>query len=151
LFAPGGDGENLVQRMRYADQVSGTKIGFAYEQSGHFEACAGIRRQAERDAAEVSAVANEQRTTRTIGFSRGARAIVGALAENSQLFERIVLVVPPGGHAAGRYSTWLTSGATGGRDDLTGEVMVVGHRGDRTHPARVAEATAVFIHDVPHF
>ena len=69
LFVPGGEGENLVDRMRYTDRVAGTKIGFAYEQSGHFEAFARVRRQADRDAAEVRAVASEHQVTRAVGFS----------------------------------------------------------------------------------
>lgn len=138
LFAPGGEGENLSHRMRYADRVKGTKIGFAYEQSGHFEGFARIRRQADRDAAEVRAVA----TTRAIGFSRGARAIVGALAEDAKLFERIALVIPPGGHAAGKYATWLESLSPVGRSDLAVEILVVGQRGDQGHPARVAQTWA---------
>ncbi len=142
LFAPGGDGENLSHRMRYADRVKGTKIGFAYEQSGHFEGFARIRRQADRDAAEVRAVANEHRATRAIGFSRGARAIVGALAEDARLFERIALVIPAGGHAAGKYATWLESLSPGGRSDLAVEILVVGQRGDQGHPARVAQTWA---------
>jgi hypothetical protein len=85
LFVPGGEGDNLIHRMRYADLVAGTKIGFAYEQSGHFGPFASIRRQAERDAADVRAVAHEHQVTRAIGFSRGARAIVGALAEDASL------------------------------------------------------------------
>ena len=52
LFAAGGQGEDLEARMRYADQVPGTKIGFGYESSGHFEALARVRREAERDAAK---------------------------------------------------------------------------------------------------
>ena len=87
LFAPGGQGEDLEARMRYADQVPGTKIGFAYEHSGHFEPLAPIRRQAERDAAEARAVASDYQATQAIGFSRGARAIVGALAEDPALFD----------------------------------------------------------------
>jgi hypothetical protein len=91
LFVPGGQGENLVDRMRYIDRVAGTKIGFDYEQSGYFEACAHLRRQAERDAA---------------------------------------------------YATWLESLPTVGSGDLAAEVLVVGHRGDQGHPARVAQAWA---------
>ena len=72
LFVPGGEGENLVDRMRYLDRVTGTKIGFAYAQSGHCEALARVRRQADRDAAEVRAVAGEHGVTRAVGFSRGA-------------------------------------------------------------------------------
>ena len=89
LFAPGGQGEDLETRMRYADQVPGTKIGFAYEDSGHFETLVPIRRQAERDAAEARAIVSDHQVTQAIGFSRGARAIVGALAEDPALFERV--------------------------------------------------------------
>ena len=109
LFAPGGQGEDLETRMRYADQVPGTKIGFAYEDSGHFETLAPIRRQAERDAAEALAIVSDYQVTQAIGFSRGARAIVGALAEDPALFERVALIIPPGGNAAGKYSDWLSS------------------------------------------
>jgi pimeloyl-ACP methyl ester carboxylesterase len=123
--------------MSYADRVAGTKIGFTYEQSGHFDAFTRIRRQAERDAAEVRAVADEHGITRAIGFSRGARAIVGALADGPDLFERVALVIPPGGTAAGKYSTWLDS-----RPTLAAEVLVLGTRGDQDHPARVATAWA---------
>jgi dienelactone hydrolase len=128
--------------MRYTDGVPGTKIGFAYENSGHFAASACILRQAERDAAEVRAVAHDHQVTRAIGFSRGARAIVGALAEGPNLFERIALVIPPGGNAAGKYSTWLESLTSTGRGSLTADILVVGNRGDQGHPARVAEAWA---------
>jgi hypothetical protein len=142
LFVPGGQGENLVDRMRYTDRVAGTKIGFAYEQSGRFEAFARVRRQADRDAAEVRAVASEHQVTRAVGFSRGARAIVGALAEGPSLFERVALVIPPGGRAAGKYATWLESLPTVGSGDLPAEVLVVGHRGDQGHPAHVAQTWA---------
>jgi hypothetical protein len=50
-----------------------------------------------------------------------------------------VLVIPPGGRAAGKYSTWLTSLTSTGRYGLTAEILVVGQRGDQGHPARVAE------------
>lgn len=142
LFAPGGHGEDLDIRMQYADGVPGSKIGFAYEDSGPFAAFGSIPRQAERDAAEVRAVAHHYQVTQAIGFSRGARAIVGALAEGPNLFERIVLVIPPGGNAAGKYSTWLDSLTSTGRGSLTADILVVGHRGDQGHPARVAEAWA---------
>ena len=142
LFAPGGQGEDLENRMQYANQVPGTKIGFAYEDSGHFEALARIRRQAEHDAAEARAVAKDHHLTQAIGFSRGARAIVGALAEDPVLFERVALVIPPGGSAAGKYSNWLGSRASTGRGELVAEIIVVGHRGDQEHPTRVAQAWA---------
>src|SRR4051794_7149504 len=89
LFVPGGSGDALAQRMRYADRVAGTRVGFAYEQSGHFEGLAGIRREAERDAAEARAVAAAHAATQAIGFSRGARALVGVLADGGpRLFDR---------------------------------------------------------------
>ena len=96
LFAPGGFGDDLASRMRYASRVAGTKLGFAYEQSGYFEACARIRRQAERDAAEARALATAHAATQAIGFSRGARALVGVVADGPCPFERIALVIPPG-------------------------------------------------------
>jgi dienelactone hydrolase len=142
LFAPGGQGEDLETRMRYADQVPGTKIGFAYENSGHFEALARFRRQAERDAAEARAVASDHRVTQAIGFSRGARAILGALAENPALYKRVALVVPPGGNAAGKYSNWLSSLTDAERGEMAVEILVVGNSGDQGHPARVAQAWA---------
>jgi hypothetical protein len=142
LFVPGGAGENLVDRMRYTDRVAGTKISFAYEQSGHFQTFAHLRRQADRDAAEVRALAHEHQVTRAIGFSRGARAIVGALAEEPDLFERIALVIPPAGRAAGNYAPWLESHPTIGQSDLPAQVLVIGHRGDQAHPARIAQAWA---------
>ncbi len=142
LFAPGGQGEDIETRMRYADHVAGTKIGFAYERSEHFAPLAHIPRQAERDAAEARAVASDYQATQAIGFSRGARAVVGALAEGPALFTRVALVVPPGGTAAGRYSDWLSSLTSAGRREMTAEILVVGHRGDQGHPARVAQAWA---------
>ncbi len=71
VFAPGGNGDNLAGRMSCADGVTGTKIGFAYEHSGHFESIARIRRQADRDAAEVLALANEHKIQRAVGFPEG--------------------------------------------------------------------------------
>lgn len=142
LFVPGGAGENLEHRMRYADTVGGTKLGFAYEGSGHFDAVAHLRREAERDAAEVRAVADEHQIKQAIGFSRGARAIVGALAEDRRLFQRVVLVIPPGGTAAGNYSAWLESLSSRGRGDLSAEILVIGNPGDRGHPVRVAQEWA---------
>ena len=128
--------------MRYAERVKGTRIGFAYEHSGRFEEVRHLRRQADRDAAEVRAVAAEHQATRAIGFSRGARAIVGALADEAALFDRIVLVIPPGGQPAGKYSSWLEALPTAGRDDLRADILVIGNRGDTGHPARVAQAWA---------
>jgi hypothetical protein len=141
LFVPGGQGEDLETRMRYADQIPGTKVGFAYESSRHLEALARMRLEAERDGAEARAVAGDHQVTQAIGFSRGARAIAGALAEDPDLFARVALVIPPGGRAAGKYCEWLSS-LSAGRGEIAAEILVVSHRGDQAHPARVAEAWA---------
>jgi hypothetical protein len=141
LFAPGGQGDNLLARMRYADRVRGTTVGFAYERSGHFHEVAHIRRQADRDAAEVRAVVAEHATTRAIGFSRGARAIVGALVDDAALFDRIALVIPPANlRTRQRYELWLESMPGGA--DIAADVLVIGQDGDAGHPARLAEAWA---------
>jgi len=140
LFAPGGNGDNLSGRMSYADRVKGTKIGFAYEHSGHFESIAHIRRQADRDAAEILALANEHKIQRAVGFSRGARAIVGALAEDVGIFDRIALVIPPRGATAGKWMPWLESlSLTNKRANLTAEILVIADRVDADHPIDVAE------------
>ncbi len=110
--------------------------------SGHFEAIRRIRRQADRDAAEARAVAIECGATQAIGFSRGARTVVGALAEDPTLLERVVLVISPGGQGVGKYSTWLASLPGAERECLTADIFVIGQRGDRGHPARVAEIWA---------
>ena len=140
LFAPGGVGDNLAVRMSYADRVKGTKIGFAYEHSGHFESIARIRRQADRDAAEVLALAAEHKIGRAIGFSRGARAIIGALAEDADVFDRIALVVPPRGTTVGKWMPWLESlTSTNKRTKLSAEILVVADRVDAGHPVDVAQ------------
>lgn len=140
LFVPGGNGENLAGRMSYADRVKGTKIGFAYEQSGHFESIARIRRQADRDAAEVLALANEHRIKQAIGFSRGARAIIGALAEDAGVFERIALVIPPRGTTSGKWMPWLESlSQPNSRTSLSAEILVIADRVDAGHPVDVAQ------------
>ncbi len=142
LFVPGGHGEDLETRMRFAGRIPGTKIGFAYESSGYFGALARIRREAERDAAEVRAVASDHQVRQAVGFSRGARAIVGALAEDTALFERVALVIPPGGRAAGKYSNWLSSLTNAGGRQMAAEILVVGNRDDQGHPVRVARSWA---------
>jgi hypothetical protein len=52
-------------------------------------------------------VADQSGATCAVGVSRGARALVGILADDPTRFDRIVLVIPPGGTAAGRYREWL--------------------------------------------
>ena len=141
LIAPGGntDGVRRAETVQaYGAGVAGTKVSFDYQHSGHFASFARIRREAERDAAEVLALADQYDATRAIGISRGARAIVGVLAEVPLRFERVVLLLPPGGHAAGRYYTWLEALAEAGGDPVSADILVIGQRGDQGHPARTA-------------
>lgn len=124
--------------MSYADRVIGAKIGFAYEQSGHFDSIATIRRQTDRDPAEVLALARQHTIKRAIGFSRGSRAIIGALAQDATVFERIALVIPPRSTTAGNWMPWLKVQPSA-RSDFSAEVLVVADRIDAGHPVDVAE------------
>jgi hypothetical protein len=129
--------------MQYARGVKGTMIGFVYEDPEHFARVAHIRRQADRDAAEVRLLAHQHRTAQAVGFSRGARAIVGALADGADLFERIALVVPPAKlRVTQSYEIWLASLSATSRREIDAEILVVGEAGDRGHPADEAEAWA---------
>src|SRR5438270_7960046 len=84
LFAPGEfrDPESGIDQLQQlAADVRGTRLLFYYERSGHFDEVPPLRRQADRDAAEVLALAGAARASRAAGISRGARAVLGALAE----------------------------------------------------------------------
>lgn len=75
VIAPGeGRAVDVTKSWVKGVGIKGTRLFFEYESSGHFELTKGIRRQADRDALEVSAVAKEGSATRAVGFSRGARA-----------------------------------------------------------------------------
>lgn len=137
-----GQSYRAADALGYGRGVRGSRLSFDYEESGYFESVPKLRRQAERDAAEVLAVATDLRASRAIGLSRGARAVVGALAEVPDLFERVVLVLPPGGHAAGRYAPWLASLSEKPAPALSLDVLVIARRGDAGHPVRVAEEWA---------
>ena len=144
LFAPGefhDYGRAIAQLQEAAAGVRGTRLLFDYEQSGFFDEVPPLRRQAERDAVEVLTVAKHGKATRALGISRGARAVLGAVAEEPAAFERIVLVSPPGGNAVGYFREWLAA-LKPGQSPVTGEVLVLGLRGDRYHPAAVAEEWA---------
>ena len=148
VFAPGGPGHGaaveVVQQWVRSLALTGTRLFFQYEQSGHFELARGIRRQADRDAFEVCGVAEKGRATRAVGFSRGARAVVGALIRDAERFERVVLIWPPGGWAAGDYASWV------GHEKLKPErvveprakVLVVAQQFDRDHSVKMAEQWA---------
>lgn len=144
LFAPGESRDpeqGIVQLRQAAANVRGTRLLFYYEQSGHFDEVPPLRRQAERDAAEILAVAEHHGASRALGVSRGARAILGALAEDPDAFERVVLVRPPGGNAVGYFREWL-AGLTPGQANVGADILILGVRGDSFHPARVAEEWA---------
>ncbi|MEQ7124183.1 hypothetical protein ABN034_06630 [Actinopolymorpha sp. B11F2] len=90
-------------------------------------------------------MADDYHATQAVGMSRGARAILGVLAEEPGRFDRVALILPPGGTAAGRYRSWLETLSTvkPARVATTStDVLVVGQRGDQGHPARVAEEWA---------
>jgi len=144
VFAPGHGRAVEVTEDWVRGLVPGTKLFFEYERSGHFERTREIRRKADRDAFEVCAVAEEGRATRAVGFSRGARAVVGALVRDPGCFERVVLVWPPGGWAAGDYVAWV------GHEKVVpervvqpgAEVLVVAQPIDRDHSLKIAEQWA---------
>jgi hypothetical protein len=124
--------------------LKGTRLFFEYEQTGRLPTAPRIRRKADRDAFEVSAVAEEGRATQAVGFSRGARAVVGAMTQDPGLFERVLLVWPPNGWAAGNYASWV------GHEKLkpervvehSAEVLIVAQQLDRDHPIAMAEQWA---------
>lgn len=163
VFAPGGLG-TIAEGKRWDIGVGGSRVFFANETIAPWDAAGGVpvkrpRREADRDADELFAVADQYRATRAVGASRGARAIVGLLAEQPDRFERAVLVLPPGGTAAGRYAEylaglptnepvatdrhaqWMASLAARSPivvDTPAADVLVIGRRGDQGHPARLA-------------
>ena len=145
VFAPGhGRAVEVTQEWVQGLALSGTKLFFEYERSGHFERTREIRRKADRDAFEVCAVAEDGRATRAVGFSRGARAVVGALIRDAGRFERVVLVWPPGGWAAGDYAAWVGHEKVGPERVVQpgAEVMVVAQPIDRDHSLKMAEQWA---------
>src|SRR5688500_11048003 len=108
VFAPGhGRAVEVTQQWVGGLGIKGTRLFFEYEHSGHFESAKAIRRQADRDAFETSAVARAGRAVQAVGFSRGARAVVGALVRDPGRFARVVLIWPPMGWAAGDYASWV--------------------------------------------
>lgn len=145
VFAPGhGRAVEVTQEWVRGLGIDGTRLFFEYEHSGHFDATRGVRRQADRDAVELAAVARAGRATQAVGFSRGARAVVGALVREPGLLRRAVLVWPPMGWAAGDYSAWV------GHEKLVPErtvdpgadVLVIAQQLDRDHPLKMAEQWA---------
>jgi pimeloyl-ACP methyl ester carboxylesterase len=85
-------------------------------------------------------VAGEQQATRAVGISRGARAVLGGLAEQPDRFDRVVLLLPPAGSPAGRYTAWL-AGLDAGTAP-TADILILAQRGDQIHPLRVAQEWA---------
>src|SRR4051812_32445150 len=81
-----GESYSAADALRYGRGVLGARLAFDYEESGYFESLASERRTAERDAGEVLAVATHHAASRAIGLSRGARAVVGAIAKVPDVF-----------------------------------------------------------------
>jgi len=141
VFASGGFGDGNFEWMRlWGADVRGTRAFFKYDGVEPWAPGRPPRRRAERDAAEVRAVADHCGATFAVGMSRGACAIVGVLADQTSRFDRVVLVIPPAGTAAGRYREWLgelpPSAATA---VTTADILILAMRGDTGHPVNVAE------------
>jgi hypothetical protein len=144
-----GQGAEIADTEALAAGVRGTQAFFEYDSVAPWAASDVApsprrpRREADRDADEVLAVADHYGASRAVGISRGARAIIGALAEEPDRFDRVALVLPPGGHAVGRYAPWLAARAAGPPPPpVRADLLVIGQRGDRVHPAALAEQWA---------
>jgi pimeloyl-ACP methyl ester carboxylesterase len=145
-----GQGAEIADTEALAAGVRGTRLFFEYDRVAPWAATdlapppRRPRREADRDADELLAVADHYGASRAVGISRGARAVIGALAEEPDRFERVALVLPPGGNAAGRYAPWLAARLADPIPPrpVEAELLVIGQRGDRVHPATLAEQWA---------
>lgn len=145
VFAPGhGRSVEVSEQWVKGLGIKGTRLFFEYERSGYLDLPRGIRRQADRDAFEVCAVAEEGGATRAVGFSRGARAVVGAMIRDVGRFERVVLVWPPGGWAAGDYVSWVGHDKVVPEHEVSpgAEVLLLAQQIDRDHSVKLAEQWA---------
>lgn len=142
VFASGARAAIADTRM-WDVGLRGTRVFFEYGSIAPWgDGRPRPRREADRDAEELRALAGEHRATRLVGVSRGARAVLGALAREPARFERIALIVPPGGRAPGQYASWLGTLAPDGAGATSADILVIGRRGDRGHPARLAREIA---------
>lgn len=139
LFAAGGSGAgNFDWARSWSADMGGTRAFFKYGGVEPWAPGKPPRREAERDAAEARAVADQSGATYAVGVSRGARALVGILADDPARFDRVVLVIPPGGTAAGRYREWLLDLPPSPATPVT-QMLILAMRGDTGHPVRLAE------------
>ncbi|HVX44086.1 MAG TPA: hypothetical protein VHC49_09365 [Mycobacteriales bacterium] len=139
LFAAGGVGAgNFDWARSWSAGMGGTRAFFKYGEVGPWLPGKPPRREAERDAAEARAVADQSGATCAVGVSRGARALVGSLADDPARFDRVALVIPPGGTAAGRYREWLLDRPPRASAPIT-DLLILAMRGDQGHPVRIAE------------
>lgn len=141
VCAAGGIGAGNFDWMReWASGFGGTRVCFEYGTVEPWLPDRPPRRGAERDAAEVRAVADKSGATRAVGVSRGTFAVAGVLAEDPGRFDRVVLVIPAAGTAAGRYREWLMELPPDARTAVTGaDILILAMRGDTGHPVKVAE------------
>jgi aryl-alcohol dehydrogenase-like predicted oxidoreductase len=91
---------------------------------------------------EMVAVLDEFGVSVVASATLAGGALTAAMAEVPGLFERVVLVLPPEGHARGRYAPWLESLLAEPAPALTARVLVIARRSDAGHPVRVAEQWA---------
>ena len=144
LIAVGGPGAGQIGQLDFwGAGLAGTAVSFEYGTVAPWTGDRPPRREAERDAAEALAAARRTNATRAIGSSRGARALVGTLAEGFRGFERVALALPPGGTAAGRYREWLAALPPHASAPVGApEILICAWRGESGHPVAVAEEWA---------
>jgi hypothetical protein len=144
ICAAGGLGAGNFDWMRsWSADFAGTRVCFRYGEVEPWSPSGPPRRAAERDSAEVLAVADYSDATRAVGVSRGTFAIAGVLADDPGRFDRVVFVIPPAGTAAGRYREWLLELPADEHGPVTGaDILILAMRGDSGHPVKVAEEWA---------
>lgn len=141
VCAAGGIGAGNFDWMRsWTADFPGTQACFEYGTVEPWLPGRPPRRGAERDAAEARAVADKTGATRAVGVSRGTFAIAGVLADDADRFDRVVLVIPAAGTAAGKYREWLMRLPSVAAKPVTGaDILILAMRGDIGHPVKVAE------------
>lgn len=141
VFASGGFGGGNFEGIRHwGAGVRGTRAFFRYGGIEPWAPGRPPRRGAERDAAELRAAADQSGATCAVGMSRGTCALLGVLADDTARFDRVVLVIPPAGTAAGRYREWLGELPVSAATPVTSaDILILAMRGDSGHPVKVAE------------
>jgi hypothetical protein len=144
VIAVGGSGTgDIGQVVFWSHGIDGSQVGFEYGKVAPWIPDRPPRREADRDAAEARAVVDRFGATQAIGSSRGARALLGVLANGVTRLERVVLAIPPGGTAAGRYRDWLAELPQRATAPVTdAAILIPAFGGDSSHPLTLAEEWA---------